>query len=143
MHLIMFVVNHLKGNHNLYTIQRKKIILLYYNVKKRREKVITRVIHLIHMTILINPFQSLFTSIRLERENHIPYLKKGLESLSRWMMALDASKPWLTYWILHSLELLEEDLSPEHIERFVLLFILKCEVVFCGRGSFTSTIMIG
>ncbi|KAI7850021.1 terpenoid cyclases/protein prenyltransferase alpha-alpha toroid [Circinella umbellata] len=56
-------------------------------------------------------------SIRLERENHISYLKKGLENLSRWMTALDASKPWLTYWILHSLELLEEEISSEHIER--------------------------
>ena len=104
------------------------------------EKRITRVIQLIHMTILVNPCQSLFVSIRLERENHIPYLKKGLENLSRWMMALDASKPWLTYWILHSLELLEEEISSEHIERFVLLFISKFEVVFFGRGSFTSTI---
>ncbi|KAI7879783.1 terpenoid cyclases/Protein prenyltransferase [Lichtheimia hyalospora FSU 10163] len=56
-------------------------------------------------------------SVRLERENHILYLKRGLNHLSRWMVVLDASKPWLAYWILHSLELLEADITPDIVQR--------------------------
>ncbi|KAI8141795.1 terpenoid cyclases/protein prenyltransferase alpha-alpha toroid [Fennellomyces sp. T-0311] len=56
-------------------------------------------------------------SILLDRGNHVPYLKRGLNELSRWMVALDASKPWLLYWILHSLELLEAELAPGLIAR--------------------------
>jgi len=33
------------------------------------------------------------------------------------MVALDASKPWLTYWILHALDLLEVEISQDIIER--------------------------
>jgi protein farnesyltransferase subunit beta len=43
----------------------------------------------------------------LERKRHIAYLKRGLNGLGRWGSSLDASKPWLVYWIFHSLDLLE------------------------------------
>lgn len=57
-------------------------------------------------------------SLRLERDVHAAYLARGLNYLSRWMVALDASKPWLTYWILHSLDLLEVEISQDIIERY-------------------------
>uniref|UniRef100_A0A4W5N2T0 Prenyltransferase alpha-alpha toroid domain-containing protein n=1 Tax=Hucho hucho TaxID=62062 RepID=A0A4W5N2T0_9TELE len=44
----------------------------------------------------------------LLRDQHYQYLKKGLRHLSDAYECLDASRPWLCYWILHSLELLEE-----------------------------------
>ncbi|KAJ3271910.1 hypothetical protein HDV01_006124 [Terramyces sp. JEL0728] len=47
-------------------------------------------------------------------KKHIRYLNSVLdEGLSKWFVALDASKPWLIYWIFHSLDLLgsEIDLS--------------------------------
>ncbi|KAI9497746.1 terpenoid cyclases/protein prenyltransferase alpha-alpha toroid [Zychaea mexicana] len=66
-----------------------------------------------------NVYRQSLESIRLERENHVPYLKRGLNNLSRWMVSLDASKPWLTYWILHSLDLLEAEITPEIIERCI------------------------
>ena len=34
---------------------------------------------------------------------------RGLQQLSPGYACLDASRPWLVYWILHSLELLEQD----------------------------------
>ncbi|RCH77606.1 hypothetical protein CU098_003177, partial [Rhizopus stolonifer] len=46
-------------------------------------------------------------SIELNRDKHVAYLKKGLQGLGRWAAVLDASKPWLLYWILHALDLLE------------------------------------
>uniref|UniRef100_A0A8C2KAA0 Farnesyltransferase, CAAX box, beta n=1 Tax=Cyprinus carpio TaxID=7962 RepID=A0A8C2KAA0_CYPCA len=55
-------------------------------------------------------YQQIHTSPRptLLREQHYHYLKKGLRHLSDAYECLDASRPWLCYWILHSLELLEE-----------------------------------
>ncbi|XP_069773492.1 protein farnesyltransferase subunit beta isoform X2 [Narcine bancroftii] len=47
----------------------------------------------------------------LQREKHFQYLKKGLRHLSESYSCLDASRPWLCYWILHSLELLGEPLD--------------------------------
>ena len=43
---------------------------------------------------------------RLMREKHIQYLRKGLAGLSGGFVSLDASRPWLIYWIVHALDLL-------------------------------------
>lgn len=59
-------------------------------------------------------------SILLDRDEHARYLRIGLNRLSQWLVALDASKPWLTYWILHSLDLLECEISPDLIQRYLL-----------------------
>ena len=47
-------------------------------------------------------------AIRLVRSAHIKYLDKALsEPLSRGFISLDASHPWMIYWCLHSLDLLQ------------------------------------
>lgn len=46
--------------------------------------------------------------VRLTRESHISYLiNKGLDGLGPHYVCLDASRPWLAYWIVHSLDLLD------------------------------------
>ncbi|GAA6074355.1 protein farnesyltransferase subunit beta [Tachysurus ichikawai] len=59
---------------------------------------------------VLNVYQQIHSSPQptLLREQHYQYLKKGLRHLSDAYECLDASRPWLCYWILHSLELLEE-----------------------------------
>nr|CAG8652593.1 303_t:CDS:10 [Entrophospora candida] len=42
----------------------------------------------------------------LKTEEHINYVLKGLKGLEKYFVGLDASKPWLCYWMLHSLDLL-------------------------------------
>ncbi|KAJ8614444.1 hypothetical protein CTAYLR_000801, partial [Chrysophaeum taylorii] len=54
---------------------------------------------------------------RLMREKHVTYLQRGLASLSAAYVSLDASRPWLCYWILHSLDLLDALPSPGVLER--------------------------
>lgn len=55
--------------------------------------------------------------IRLMREKHVRYLLAGLESLPGGYASLDASRPWICYWIVHSLSLLGVSLAdPEHAE---------------------------
>lgn len=56
-------------------------------------------------------------SIQLDRNKHLAYLKKGLTGLGPWGKALDASKPWLVYWIFHSLDLLEFNFDQVLIQR--------------------------
>ena len=53
-------------------------------------------------------------AIRLLREAHITYLSRALsEPLSKGFVSLDASHPWMIYWCLHSLDLLDY-FSDEH-----------------------------
>lgn len=47
-------------------------------------------------------------AIRLVRSAHIKYLSNALSKpLSRGFISLDASHPWMIYWCLHSLDLLQ------------------------------------
>ncbi|XP_035534183.1 LOW QUALITY PROTEIN: protein farnesyltransferase subunit beta [Morone saxatilis] len=62
----------------------------------------------------------------LLREQHYQYLKKGLRHLSDAYECLDASRPWLCFWILHSLELLEEPI-PTAVASDVCQFLARCQ----------------
>ncbi|XP_069564584.1 protein farnesyltransferase subunit beta isoform X2 [Brachyistius frenatus] len=62
----------------------------------------------------------------LLREQHYQYLKKGLRNLSDAYECLDASRPWLCFWILHSLELLEEPI-PVAVASDVCQFLARCQ----------------
>ena len=59
-----------------------------------------------------------FGRVRLLRNLHARYCRRGLDGLSRYMSALDASRPWLCYWIVHSLALL--DALPDESEDPIL-----------------------
>ncbi|KAI9300007.1 terpenoid cyclases/protein prenyltransferase alpha-alpha toroid, partial [Cunninghamella echinulata] len=56
-------------------------------------------------------------SILLERQLHIKYVNRGLQYLGRWLVSLDASRPWLMYWMLQSLGLLEAPITKDIITR--------------------------
>ncbi|CAG8558918.1 9604_t:CDS:10 [Ambispora leptoticha] len=55
--------------------------------------------------------------LKLEREKHIKFLERGLTRLSGGFVSLDASKPWIAYWILHSLDLLGTPMTEDLIKR--------------------------
>ena len=44
--------------------------------------------------------------LRLLREEHIEYLHEGLGELPAGYASLDAGRPWICFWIIHSLSLL-------------------------------------
>ena len=46
------------------------------------------------------------TSVDFDKEAHATYLLAGLHNLASGYVSLDASRPWLTYWITHSLLML-------------------------------------
>ncbi|KAL2098611.1 hypothetical protein ACEWY4_005091 [Coilia grayii] len=62
----------------------------------------------------------------LLREQHIAYLTEGLQHLSDVFETLDASRPWLCFWLLHSLDLLNHPLSPD-LSSNVCKFISRCQ----------------
>ncbi|XP_005106363.1 protein farnesyltransferase subunit beta [Aplysia californica] len=70
----------------------------------------------------------------LERESHVEFLLKGLRNLSSSYECLDSSRPWLCYWILHSLELLEVPI-PEERALEIANFIGRCQD---PRGGFAG-----
>jgi protein farnesyltransferase subunit beta len=47
--------------------------------------------------------------IRLLRSKHALYLTAGLQGLSAGFISLDASRPWICYWIIHALYLLDRE----------------------------------
>ncbi|KAK2864353.1 hypothetical protein Q7C36_003507 [Tachysurus vachellii] len=77
---------------------------------------------------VLNVYQQIHSSPQptLLREQHYQYLKKGLRHLSDAYECLDASRPWLCYWILHSLELLEEPV-PASVASDVCQFLARCQ----------------
>ncbi|KAK7103387.1 protein farnesyltransferase subunit beta-like [Littorina saxatilis] len=70
----------------------------------------------------------------LERNNHKEFLLKGLKNLSASYECLDASRPWLCYWILHGLSLLDYEVSEDHALG-IAAFLGKCQHPKGGFGG--------
>ncbi|ETE72721.1 Protein farnesyltransferase subunit beta [Ophiophagus hannah] len=74
------------------------------------------------------------TQYVLQQEKHFHYLKRGLRQLTDAYECLDASRPWLCYWILHSLELLGEPI-PDSVTSDVCQFLSHCQSPNGGFGG--------
>ena len=72
--------------------------------------------------------------VHLLREKHLHYLKRGIRHLSANFECLDASRPWLCYWILHSMALLDCPI-PDDVARDVVGFLSKCQSPTGGFGG--------
>ncbi|CAA6665505.1 unnamed protein product [Spirodela intermedia] len=72
--------------------------------------------------------------LKLWRDKHIVFLTRGLKQLGPSFHVLDANRPWLCYWILHSLALLGESVDSE-IENNVVDFLSRCQDSEGGYGG--------
>ncbi|KAL5009111.1 hypothetical protein ScPMuIL_014692 [Solemya velum] len=70
----------------------------------------------------------------LQRDIHVPFLLKGLKQLTQSYECLDASRPWLCYWILHSLDLLDVPIDNDTSSE-VAKFLGKCQSPTGGFGG--------
>jgi len=70
----------------------------------------------------------------LEREQHLTWLKRGLQVLEPKFAGLDASRPWFVFWISHSLEVLG-DYDQDVWAPKVASFLAKCEHPEGGFGG--------
>lgn len=58
--------------------------------------------------------------LSLDITQHAQYLSKTLDqSLSRHFVSLDASRPWIIYWILHALDLLNIQITESQKTRAI------------------------
>ncbi|KAA0053672.1 protein farnesyltransferase subunit beta [Cucumis melo var. makuwa] len=65
--------------------------------------------------------------LELQRENHIEYLTNGLNHLGPSFRVLDANRPWICYWILHSIALLGDSVDAE-LEARAIDFLNRCQL---------------
>ncbi|XP_032686926.1 protein farnesyltransferase subunit beta isoform X1 [Odontomachus brunneus] len=70
----------------------------------------------------------------LIKQRHISFLKRSINNLSEAYECLDSSKPWLCYWILHSLEILGERLEDAEYSK-IAGFLAKCQSPEGGFGG--------
>ena len=66
-------------------------------------------------------------ALLLNRERHISYLHGGLQCLPSGFIVLDSSRPWICFWIIHSLALLEASLPSEVPKDAVIDFLATCQ----------------
>jgi protein farnesyltransferase subunit beta len=57
--------------------------------------------------------------IRLLRSKHVQFLSSNLDRLPAGFVSIDSSRPWVIYWIVHSLYLLGKELSQGHKRRII------------------------
>lgn len=74
------------------------------------------------------------TLLELQRDEHIKYLNEGLKQLGPSFVALDSSRPWLCYWIIHSMALLGESLDYQ-LENNAIDFLNRCQDPKGGFGG--------
>eukprot|EP01134_Creolimax_fragrantissima_P001181 CFRG1181T1 len=73
--------------------------------------------------------------VTLNRKAHISYLRKNLFGvLPTSFVCLDASKPWICYWICHALAILGEKLTQEEKNR-VIDYLSRCRNTDGGFGG--------
>ncbi|ODV91196.1 hypothetical protein CANCADRAFT_57515 [Tortispora caseinolytica NRRL Y-17796] len=72
---------------------------------------------------------------RLYKTNHETFLLKGLGNLPPSFVALDASKPWLVYWCINSLALLDSTLINDTMIHRVKSTIAACVSEDGGVGG--------
>jgi protein farnesyltransferase subunit beta len=80
------------------------------------------------------------------RLKHARYCRMGLESLPQGMSSLDASRPWLCYWMVHSLELLSAPIDEVIAARLVDFLGTRCQVNApspCAAGVGQSGVPVG
>lgn len=72
--------------------------------------------------------------IALDRINHAEFLKRSLERLSKAYQSLHASQPWLCYWIVHGLTVLNQPID-DHLKSRVCKHLSRCQQKTGGFGG--------
>ncbi|KAM3332260.1 hypothetical protein ACQJBY_027832 [Aegilops geniculata] len=72
--------------------------------------------------------------LELWRDQHVEYLTKGLRHLAPSFHVLDANRPWLCYWMVHGLALLDETLDDD-LENDIVDFLSRCQDKHGGYGG--------
>ncbi|EFA07131.1 Protein farnesyltransferase subunit beta-like Protein [Tribolium castaneum] len=93
------------------------------------EEAVYKKLHDLSLRIKVNP-----NLPELLQENHKCYLLDCLIYLSSGYQSLDASRPWLCYWILHALALMGIKID-EKLKSAIAKFLAKCQSPDGGFGG--------
>lgn len=103
-------------------------------VSQEEQWAIERHVFHIYQVFCNIPPKSQAVMLELQRDNHIEYLMKGLRQLGPSFSVLDANRPWICYWILHSIALLGESVDDD-LESNAIDFISRCQDEHGGYGG--------
>jgi protein farnesyltransferase subunit beta len=67
---------------------------------------------------------------RILRDGHVRYIRSGLRELRSAFAGLDASRPWMVYWMLHGLNLLSVRPTPYYAD--AVDFLARCQNATTG-----------
>ncbi|KAM7476424.1 hypothetical protein LguiB_023667 [Lonicera macranthoides] len=98
-----------------------------------QRKLESQVFHIYHLFTDL-PHNAQTVMLELQRDMHIEFLTRGLRQLAPSFAVLDASRPWLCYWILHSVALLGEYVDAE-LENNAIDFLTRCQDPNGGYGG--------
>lgn len=71
---------------------------------------------------------------QLQRRLHKDFLQRPFGVLSQGFTALDASKPWIIYWSLHGLDLLDSPV-PDNVRAGLIATLGQCQHPDGGFGG--------
>ncbi|KAK9004080.1 hypothetical protein V6N11_001892 [Hibiscus sabdariffa] len=103
-------------------------------VTQRDQILVEQQVFNIFNTFFNMPPSSQSFMLELQRENHVDYLTNGLKHLAPSFCVLDANRPWICYWILHSIALMDEFVDPE-LEDNTIDFLSRCQDPNGGYGG--------
>nr|GMD56204.1 protein farnesyltransferase subunit beta [Ipomoea batatas]GMD56208.1 protein farnesyltransferase subunit beta [Ipomoea batatas] len=72
--------------------------------------------------------------LELQREKHVEYLYRGLQHLGPSFSVLDANRPWMCYWMIHSIALLGESID-DKLKDDAIDFLSRCQDPNGGYGG--------
>lgn len=93
------------------------------------EETVYKRLHDLSLRVKVNP-----NLPELRTEDHKSFLLKCLTYLSTGYQSLDASRPWLCYWILHALSLMDVKVE-DKVKSAVAKFLGKCQSLSGGFGG--------
>ncbi|KAL0773555.1 hypothetical protein Bca101_038706 [Brassica carinata] len=72
--------------------------------------------------------------VEIHRDKQLDYLMNGLRQLGPSFSSLDANRPWVCYWIIHSIALLGESVDDD-LENNAIDFLGRCQGSDGGYGG--------
>ncbi|KAK2661794.1 hypothetical protein Ddye_000368 [Dipteronia dyeriana] len=103
-------------------------------VTQREQSMVLEDVKLIYTIFADVPPKTKLLLLELHRDNHMEYLLSGLQQLGPSFCVLDANRPWICYWILHSIALLGESIATG-LEDRTIDFLSRCQDPDGGYGG--------
>ncbi|KAH7577365.1 hypothetical protein JRO89_XS01G0240900 [Xanthoceras sorbifolium] len=102
-------------------------------VTQREQSMVLADVNVMYDIFADVPPRTKLLMLELQRDNHMEYLLRGLQQLGPSFCVLDANRPWICYWILHSIALLGESIDAG-LEARTIDFLSRCQLEL-SRGD--------